>query len=61
MSLILRKSSTADNARQYATLRRLELLNEELLGELRAQTLALSLGTDSDPDKLRRDAAKRIR
>lgn len=56
MSLILRKSSTADNARQYATLRRLELQNEEILLELKAQTLALGFGTDKSPDYLRRNA-----
>ena len=56
MSLILRKSSTADNARQYATLRRLELQNEEILLELKAQTLALAFGMDKSPDYLRRNA-----
>ncbi len=55
MSLILRKSSSADNARQYATLRRLELTQEEILLELKAQTLALSFGVDTPPEKLRRD------
>ena len=56
MSLILRKSSTADNARQYATLRRLELTQEEILYELKAQTLALAFGVDKKPDWLRRNA-----
>ncbi len=56
MSLILRKSSTADNARQNATLLRLEHIQEELLHELKAQTLALAIGADKTPDYLRRNA-----
>ena len=56
MSLILRKSSTADNARQYATLLRLERLQDDILHELKAQTLALAFGADKTPDYLRRNA-----
>ncbi len=56
MTIILRKSSRADNARQNATLLRLEHLQEELLHELKAQTLALALGSDKTPNYLRRNA-----
>lgn len=51
MSLILRKSSTADNARQYAVLRSLEVLQEAILHELKLQTLGLSEGVEHDLSK----------
>ena len=54
--IILRKSSTADNARQYATLLRTEALMEEILHELKAQTLGLELGTEHN---LSREAIRR--
>ena len=56
MSLILETSSITDNARQYAVLRLIELLQQEILQELKAQTLALSFGTDVKADTLRRNA-----
>lgn len=56
MTIILRKSARADNARQNATLLRLELAQEEILHELKAQTLALAIGADKTPDYLRRNA-----
>ena len=51
MSLILRKSHTADTARQYATSLRLEHLMEYILEELKRHTLGLSLGLDVDLSK----------
>lgn len=56
MSLILRKSSTADNARQYATLLSTEALLEEILHELKIQTLGLEIGTEKN---LSREAIRR--
>lgn len=51
--IILRKSATADNARQYATLLRSEDLLEEILHELKLQTLGLSEGVEHDLSKER--------
>ncbi|KKN02084.1 hypothetical protein LCGC14_1121350 [marine sediment metagenome] len=55
MSLILETSSITDNARQYAVLRLIELLQQEILQELKAQTLALAFGMDKSPEYLRRN------
>ncbi len=51
MAIILKKSSIADNARQYATLRRTEALMEDILHELKTQTLGLELLTEHNLSK----------
>ena len=51
MSLVLRKSSTSDAARQYAAAVRTEILLEELLQELKFQTLGLELLTKQELSK----------
>ena len=48
MTLILRKSSTADNARLYATMLSTEGLLEEILRELKFQTLGLEISTEKN-------------